>query len=185
MISRSNWHLFCQVLSLFTKGFQCTNISPWFPESKQLFLINVPLNFRIPGDLYASHWIEMENYCHIPCSLKHTYTCKWSGRVFWSCSRRTFLYVFTKSIQFPNVISISLLLATYQYVLTVTGATCTHCRPIFNWWVSFANLRRCDFVMFPIPCHEGFPLSADSSANGNYIGVSSQHQIPKVGESYQ
>ena len=140
LISRSNWHLFCQVLSLFTKGFQCTNISPWFPESKQLFLINVPLNFRIPGDLFASHWIGMENYCHTPFSLKHTDTCKWSGRVFWSCSRRTFLYVFTKSIQFPNVISISLLLATYQYVLTVTGATCTHCRPIFN-----SNLTRVGF----------------------------------------
>ena len=26
------------------------------------------------------------NYCYIPCSSKHTDTCKWSGPVFWSCS---------------------------------------------------------------------------------------------------
>ena len=26
------------------------------------------------------------NYCYIPRSSKHTDTCKWSGRVFWSCS---------------------------------------------------------------------------------------------------
>ena len=27
------------------------------------------------------------NYCYIPRSSKHTDTCKWSGRVFWSCSQ--------------------------------------------------------------------------------------------------
>lgn len=108
---------------------------------------------------------------------------KWLGIL--KLFRRNFLYVFTKSIQFPNVISISLLLATYQYALTVARATCTHCRPIFNWWVSLANLRRCVFLMFLIPCQDGFPLNADSPANGNYTGMRSQHQIPKVGKSYQ
>ena len=44
------------------------------------------LNCRIPGPAICILLNKNSNYCYIPCSSKHTDTCKWLGWVFCNCS---------------------------------------------------------------------------------------------------
>ena len=70
----------------------------------------VGLNCRIPGPAICISLNENSSYCYIPRSSKHTYTCKWLGRVF--CNRSLFH-------QLPLLCALNLGFRNIQYVFAI------------------------------------------------------------------
>jgi len=84
----SSKRAWCMQIDLYANRLVCktTDIrSDTWSSNRLTGLITAKLQNTQP--LQPLHLNKNRNYCYIPRSSKHTSICKWSGRVFWSCSK--------------------------------------------------------------------------------------------------